>query len=91
MPKKEKLTTKQVKGRIIIPVCYRYVTAQLSKNKTKTPVEVFDAQPYVHFQRQLYFAKKLKFEIPDGLENVKLVGPVGIRRIEMEKLKGVTI
>jgi len=39
----------------------------------------------------LYFAKKLKFEIPDGLENVKLVGPVGIRRIEMEKLKGVTI
>ena len=54
----------------MLPVCYRYVTskvrrnqimksviAQLSKNKTKTPVEVFDAQPYVHFQRQLYFAK----------------------------------
>ena len=31
--------------------------AQLSKNKTRTPVEIFDAQPYVHFQRQLYFAK----------------------------------
>ena len=29
--------------------------------------------------------KKLKFDIPDGLENVKMVGPLGIRRIEKEK------
>lgn len=42
MPK-EKLTAREVKAR-------------LGKNTSKTPINLFDAEPYVHYQRQLYYA-----------------------------------
>ena len=42
MPK-EKLTAREVKAR-------------LGKNTSKTPLNLFDAEPYVHYQRQLYYA-----------------------------------
>merc|ERR1712002_276704 len=51
----------------------------------QTPVSLFDAKPYVDYQRQKYFAAKLGYVEPENIHWVRPVTEIGISRLEGEK------
>merc|ERR1711915_765224 len=64
---------------------YSQVKEKLRRVVDQTPVNLFDAKPYVDYQRQKYFAAKLGYEEPENLHWVRPVTDVGISRLEGEK------
>jgi hypothetical protein len=63
----------------------REVKMKLGRNQLTTPIHLFDANPYVQFQRQVYFSEKLNYPIPDNLSEIKKVGAAGKERLEHER------
>ena len=65
------------------------IRRHLDRVVTQSPIELFDAKPYVDYQRQKYLMAELNYKEQESLRCIKPVGRVGVQRLTKERMAAV--